>query len=134
MIASWVALFSLAGLALNMAFSQSMHQPDWSLSLLLAALLAHRGAWVWVLPASGFHDLIFYWNIWGSLPWLVAIPLLLPQLDEHLGPGLPQRIVLMLFCSLSLLKLGWSGLDWLMTLTLCIPIWFNLANYYARSA
>jgi len=134
MIATWVLLLSLGGLALNMAFSQSMVQPDWTLSLLLAVLLAHRSSWAWVLPATGFHDLVFYWNIWGSLPWLIAIPLLLPQLDERLGPGLPQRFVLMLFCSLSLLLQDWSVLAWLLTLALCIPVWFNLANHYARSA
>ncbi|HXH72080.1 MAG TPA: hypothetical protein VNI58_04620 [Mariprofundaceae bacterium] len=134
MIAAWILLLSLGGLALNLAFSQSMAQPDWTLSLLLAALLAHRGSWVWVLPATGFHDAVFYWTIWGNLPWLVVIPLLLPHLDERLGPGLPQRLTLLILTSLPMLFLGWSTLAWLLTLGLCVPVWFNLANVYARSA
>jgi len=134
MIAAWVLLLSLGGVALNMAFAQSMAQPDWSLALLLAALLAHRGAWTWVLPAMAFHDIVFYWTLWGNFPWLAAIPLLLPHLDERLGPGLPQRLTLMVACSLPMLSLNWSITAWLLTLACCIPIWFNLANHYARSA
>jgi len=45
----WILLLSVFGLVLNLAFAESLIQPDWSLGLLLGALLAHRGYWPWVL-------------------------------------------------------------------------------------
>lgn len=134
MIPVWVLAASLVGMAFNLAFAQILPQPDWSLALLLAALLAHRGAWVWVLPGACVHDAVLYWSLWGCLPFLALIPLMLPHLDYRLGPGLPQRLLMLLLATIPVFSHGWGMSAWLLTLGLCMPLWFQLAKYYEQAA
>jgi len=134
MIPAWILGLSAVGMALNLAFAQILPQPDWSLALLLAALLAHRGTWIWVLPGTFIHDAVLYWSVWGCLPFMALIPLLLPHVDYRLGPGLPQRVLMLMVATLPMLSQNWSIGAWLMTLGLCLPVWFVLAQKYEQAA
>lgn len=122
---------SLTGLALSLA-TGGILQPDWSLALLLATLLAQRGTWWWVLPALLLHDLALYWTPWGVFPLACLLPGILVKLDEEIGPGLPQRLVMLLFVSMPMLMHGSGTMQWILTLMLCIPIWHLLVRIYDR--
>ena len=122
---------SVTGIALSLA-TGGILQPDWSLALLLAALLARRGTWMWVLPALLLHDLALYWTPWGVFPLACLLPAILMRLDEDIGPGLPQRFVMLFFVSLPMLVHGAGFMQWVLTLMLCIPIWHLLARIYDR--
>ena len=131
-IATIIPLLAMLGISLNLAFANALSQPDWALALLLASLLAHRNNWLWVLPCVLIHDLILYWSF-GSIVLIMAmIPLAMIYLDHHLGAGLPQRVVLMLAAIVALPTLGWSLQACLLTLCLCIPIWYVLTRQYAQ--
>jgi hypothetical protein len=122
---------AVIGLALSLA-TGGILQPDWSLALLLAALLARRGSWMWALPALLLHDLALYWTPWGVFPLACLLPAILMRLDEEIGPGLPQRLVMLFFVSLPMLVHGAGLMQWTLTLMLCIPIWHLLAHIYDR--
>ena len=122
---------SVTGLALSLA-TGGILQPDWSLALLLASLLARRGTWMWVLPALLLHDLALYWTPWGVFPLACLLPGILMRLDEEIGPGLPQRLVMLFIVSLPMLVHGAGFMQWVLTLMLCIPIWHLLARIYDR--
>ena len=107
-------------------------QPDWSLSILLAAMLTHRGNWLWVLPGIMVHDVALYWTILGVSPVALLLPALLIYSDRQLGPALPQRILLMFICSLPILWLGAHFGQWLLTLLLCVPLWYMMASWHER--
>ena len=124
-------LLAWLGSSFNLAFASSMIQPDWGLALLLGSLLAHRGNWVWVLPGVAVHDLILHWSLWASLPAVAIIPVALIYLDEHLGEGLPQRMLLLLLASSCMVIWGWSMAAWLLTICLTIAIWYMLTKQYA---
>ncbi|MDX8392231.1 MAG: hypothetical protein R8K53_06665 [Mariprofundaceae bacterium] len=124
-------LSALTGMALSLA-SGGIMQPDWSLAILLAALLAKRTAWPWVLPAILLHDLTLYWSPWGVFPIACVIPLLLLRLDAQIGPGLPQRIGMLMLASLPMLAHGAGTIQWLLTMLLCIPIWHAVAHFHDR--
>ena len=132
MIAVTIASLALFGISLNLAFSSALQQPDWALALLLASLLARRLNWVWVLPCTLIHDLIFYWSFSMSFVLIALLPLAMIYFDQHLGAGLPQRLLLMLLTLLSLLQSGWSLMACLLTLCLCVPIWYLLTRSYAQ--
>ncbi|NWF35439.1 hypothetical protein [Mariprofundus sp. KV] len=132
MIGFTVASLALLGLSLNLAFSTSLTQPDWALALLLAGILARRHNWVWVLPGIVLHDLVLYWSVGLSSAVIALIPLAMIYFDQHLGAGLPQRIVLMTLATLSLLHWGWDATALLLTLALCVPIWHLLTGLYAQ--
>lgn len=132
MIGLAIASLALLGLSLNLAFSTSLTQPDWALALLLAALLARRHNWVWVLPCIVLHDLVLHWSVGLSAVVVALIPLAMIYFDQHLGAGLPQRIVLMILASISLLYWGWAATALLLTLCLCVPIWHLLTGLYAQ--
>jgi len=134
MIAITIALLSLLGLSLNLAFASTLMQPDWALALLLASLLAHRHNWVWVLPGVLIHDVVLYWSFSASFLTMAIFPLAMIYLDQHLGSGLPQRLALMLVAVLSLLWPGWGLSAALLTLCLCIPVWHVLTRRYAQQA
>ncbi len=134
MIALPLLLLAVAGMALNLGFSQPLAQPDWAMAVFLAAVLAHRGAWLWVAPGALAHDLIFYQSPWGLLPWVLAFPWLMAHLDFRLGPGLPQRVALMLLGLMPAWWYGWQGMSWWFTMLCVIPLWYYLAEYYARRA
>ncbi|MFQ5519160.1 MAG: hypothetical protein ACE5E3_04070, partial [Mariprofundus sp.] len=95
MIAIIIPLLALFGISLNLAFSSSLTQPDWALALLLASLLAHRNNWVWVLPCILIHDVLLYWSFGISFIIVAMIPLAMIYLDQHLGAGIPQRLLLL---------------------------------------
>ncbi|MDQ6996382.1 MAG: hypothetical protein Q9M82_02850 [Mariprofundus sp.] len=135
MIAIMIAVLALLGISLNLAFAGTLMQPDWALALLLASLLAHRHNWVWVLPGALIHDVVLYWSFSLSFIIMALLPLAMIYLDQHLGAGLPQRLVLMLAAVLlSLLWPGWGLPASLLTLCLCIPIWHVLTRQYAQQA
>lgn len=132
MIAFIVLILAFFGISMNLAFSSSLTQPDWALALLLASLLAHRNNWIWVLPGALLHDVILHWTFAAFLPALAIIPFAMIYFDQHLGVGLPQRLILMLLAILLLLPWGWSLQACLLTLCICIPIWHLLTKQYAH--
>jgi len=134
MIAIAMLLLAVLGISLNLAFAGVLMQPDWALALLLASLLAHRHNWGWVLPAVLVHDVIFYGSLNINFIIMGILPLGMIYLDQHLGAGLPQRLMLMLTVVLGLLWPGWSVSACLLTLCLCIPIWHLLTRQYAQQA
>lgn len=132
MIPAAIVLLTLLGLSLNLAFSPSLTQPDWALALLLASLLARRHNWIWVLPAIFLHDIVLHWSVGMSFALAAVIPLAMIYFDQHLGAGLPQRVMLMLIGVLSLFGWGWGMSAVIMTLCLCVPIWRLLTGLYAQ--
>jgi len=131
-IAIVIPVFALFGLSLNLAFSNVMAQPDWALALLLASILAHRNNWIWVLPCALLHDLVLYWSFGMVVIVLALIPLAMIYLDQRLGVGLPQRVLLMLAAVLVLPVSGWSLQACVLTLCLCVPVWYVLTRQYER--
>ncbi|MDQ6970879.1 MAG: hypothetical protein Q9M16_10250 [Mariprofundus sp.] len=129
-----IPVLALFGISLNLAFSNTMSQPDWALALLLASLLAHRHNWIWVLPFVLIHDLVLYWSLGPMLIIMALMPLAMIYLDQHLGAGLPQRVVLMLVVLAVLPLLGWSLQAWFLTLCLCVPVWHVLTRQYEQQA
>lgn len=129
-----VIIAVLLGLSLNLAFSSSLIQPDWALALLLASLLAHRKNWVWVVPCIFLHDMALHWSIGINTLLMALIPPAMVYFDQHLGVGLPQRIMLMCIAVLALLQTGWGSQAMLLTLCLCVPLWHLLARQYAKAA
>lgn len=124
-------ILAVIGMAMSLA-SGGLVQPDWSLAVLLAGLLARHGLWPWLLPAVLVHDLAMYWSPWGAFPIACLLPLFVKSLDAQIGPGLPQRLSSMLLVSLPMLNFG-SGIEqWLLTLLLCIPLWHIVARMYDR--
>jgi len=134
MIALTVTLLSLLGLNMNLAFSSSLIQPDWAMALLLASLLAQRHNWLWALPVILLHDAILYWSPAASFMALAVIPLAMIYFDQHLGAGLPQRLLLLLLALLAMLVDGWTLQASLLTLCLCVPVWHVLTRQYAQQA
>ncbi len=132
MIALMITALALLGISLNLAFANALMQPDWALALLLASLLAQRHNWVWVLPCMLIHDLVLFWSFSSSFFIMALLPLAVIYLDQHLGAGLPQRLALMLVAVLSLLWPGWGLVTCLLTLCLCIPVWYMLTRRYAQ--
>ncbi|MFQ5355664.1 MAG: hypothetical protein ACE5DY_04085 [Mariprofundaceae bacterium] len=126
--------FSIIGIILSLLIGGVITQPDWSLSILLAAMLAHRGSWLWALPGVLLHDIALYWTVFGVLPVVAFLPMMLIYTDQQLGPALPQRIVLMLFSCLPILWLGADVFQWLLTALLCIPLWYLLVMWYGQAA
>ncbi len=124
-------ILSLAGIAMNLAFGGVAIQPDWAFAALLAAILAHRGNWVWALPVDAVHDLALHWSLFATLPALALVPLAMMELDRRLGPGLPQRVFLALAASMALPHAGWSLPAWLLTLLLIMPLWRHRADRHA---
>jgi len=134
MIPPLVLLISIIGLLLNLSLAGLVVLPDLSAAMLLAAILAHRGNWIWALPGFGIHDLTLHWSIFATLPYAAIIPVLLALSDVRLGPGLPQRVVLMVIGLIPLLYAGWSLSQWILTVMFCVLIWHITAMAYARSA
>ncbi len=130
----FVLLACLLGILVNISFAGTSVQPDWSLALLTAAILAHRGNWIWVSIATAIHDLIFYWSPLMSLPWILAAPFIIAWSDEQIGPSLIQRSLVMVMVLLSLLWSGWGIVSCLLTALLCISIWYAMVRFYAQSA
>jgi len=124
-------VLATVGVALSLA-SGGLLQPDWSLAILLAALLARHSLWPWVLPSLLVHDLALYWTPWGVFPLACLIPSIVRNLDEQIGPGLPQRMAMLLIVSLPMLHYGAGTMQWLLTLLLCMPLWHALARMYDR--
>jgi len=124
-------LFAAIGLALSLA-TGGLLQPDWSLALLLAALLARHSLWPWVLPALLVHDLTLYWTPWGVFPLACLLPPIVLSLDDQIGPGLPQRMAMLWVVTLPMLHYGAGISQWLLTLLLCMPIWHAMARMYDR--
>lgn len=127
-------LGGLAGIIFNLGFSGIFLQPDWSLSLLLAALLAHRGNWLWVSLATGIHDLILHWSVFISLPWVLLTPIIIAWSDAQIGPSLLQRVFALLLVISSLFFAGWGLAPCLLTLLLCLVFWHLIARLYVQPA
>lgn len=124
-----MSALALTGMGLSLA-SGGMLQPDWALAILLAWLLAHRKAWPWALPLLLLHDLTLYWSPWGEFPLACLLPLLLMAIDDQIGPGLPQRIMMLLLVSAPALIWHAGIMQWLLTLMVCIVVWHMLARVY----
>ncbi len=127
-------IIALLGMALNLAFSHVLVQPDWALAILTGTVLAHRGAWLWAAPLASVHDLLFFDSLWGLLPVVLVVPLALPYLDFHLGPALPQRFVFMLLALAPMIMFGVPLASCMLTAACLIPFWHFMAGYYARRA
>jgi len=134
MIAPFILLLSLLGIMLNLSLTGLVVQPDWGAALLLAAMLAQRGNWVWALPGFWVHDLVLHWSFLVCFPVVALIPFFLEKADERIGPGLPQRVVLMFAGLFPLLWFGWSFSQWLLTMMVCTFAWYFIASPYAKSA
>lgn len=134
MIPPLVLLISLFGIMLNLGLAGVVAQPDWSAALLLAALLAQRGNWTWVLPGFWIHDLVLHWSSLVCLPAVALLPFLLAHSDARLGAALPQRVVFMFIGLLPLLWSGWTFQQWLLTLMVCLTSWHFFARNYAQAA
>jgi len=126
--ASLILLACLVGIMLTLAASPLLVQPDWCLALLLASLLARRMSWTWVLPAAVAHDIALYWSALVTFPLIALIPPLLAYIDSAIGPGLPQRVILLLAASMPLLWHGGGFMPWLLTVLLAIPLWYSLVH------
>jgi len=124
----------LIGIIFNLGFSGILVQPDWSLALLLAALLAHRGNWLWVSCATGIHDLILHWSVFISLPWILLTPIIITWSDAQIGSSLLQRVFAMLLVISSLYIAGWDLTSCLLTLLLCLVSWHLIARLYVQPA
>jgi len=122
---------ALCGMVLSLV-SGGMMQPDWSLAILLGALLARRSNWPWVLPAVLVHDLMLYWTAWGAFPAACLLPLLLARLDSQIGAGLPQRLAMLIFVTSPMLAYGSGFMQWVLTMLCCIPIWHIAAHLHDR--
>lgn len=129
-----IVISAIGGMGASLALTGQVAQPDWALALLLATLLARRNSWPWVLPCILVHDLVLYWNPMGTFPFAALSPFLLASSDAQLGPALPQRIAIMLFVSIGMLWQGAFVTTWILTLMLCVPIWYGLAGVYERYA
>lgn len=130
MIPPVILLLCIAGVVCNLAFSGLAMQPDWSLALLLASVLAHRGNWIWALPATFVHDLSLQWSVWMCVPFMALTPALMAMLDFQAGPGLPQRFFVLLMNTIPLLYWGWGFDTWLLTVLLCLPVWYILVRHH----
>jgi len=128
-----ILAISFLAILLSLTMASTAIQPDWSLALLLAAMLSHRGNWLWVLPGIMIHDMALYWTILGVFPAALALPGLLIYSDRQLGPGLPQRIFLMVLCCAPMLWLGAHFSQWLLTLLLCTSLWYLMADWHDRN-
>jgi hypothetical protein len=124
----------LIGIIFNLGFSGVFLQPDWSLALLLATLLAHRGNWLYVALATGVHDLILHWSLFISLPWILIVPVIITWSDAQIGASLLQRVFAMLVVISSLFFAGWSLASCLLTLLLCLVLWHFIARLYVQPA
>ncbi|HCS12755.1 MAG: hypothetical protein COS82_08325 [Zetaproteobacteria bacterium CG06_land_8_20_14_3_00_59_53] len=124
-------MLAAVGLALSLA-TGGLLQPDWALAVLLAALLARHSLWPWILPALLVHDLALYWTPWGVFPLACLLPAIVLSLDDQIGPGLPQRMGMLLIVSLPMLQYGSGVMQWVLTLLLCAPLWHVLARIYDR--
>jgi len=132
MTVSIILIMWLVGMVLNLSFSGVLVQPDWGLAVLLAALLAHRGNWVWVIPAVWVHDLVFHWTSFVCLPWMILAPVLVAWSDAQIGPSLWQRMMAMLVVVAPLLSWGWSMAATILTLLVCLSMWSMMAKLYAE--
>jgi len=129
-----ILLISLFGIMLNLSLAGLVEQPDWSVAFLLAALLAQRSNWPWVLPGIWVHDLALHWSSLVCLPVVSMLPFLLSRSDSRLGAGLPQRVAFMFAGLLPLLWSGWTFQQWLLTLMLCLFSWYWIARNYVQPA
>lgn len=130
MIPPLILLLCIAGITCNLAFSGLAVQPDWSLALLVASMLAHRGNWIWALPGAFVHDLALQWSVWMIVPFLALMPALMAMLDFQAGPGLPQRFFVLMLTTIPLLYWGWGFDAWLLTVLLCLSVWYILARHH----
>ena len=130
MIPPLILLLCIVGIVSNLGFAGLIVQPDWSLALLLASVLVHRGNWVWALPGVLGHDLALQWSVWMCLPFVAAAPALMALADMQAGPGLPQRIFVLLMATMPLLYWDWGFAAWLLTVLLCLSIWYILARHH----
>ncbi len=121
-------LLAISGLALNLAAGGAGAQPDWSLALFAAPLLARRHAWPWTLPGLLIHDLALYWSPWGAFPLACLYPWAIARLDAQIGAGLPQRLAMMMILTMPMLGHGWTFSSWLLTMACCAPIWHGLVE------
>jgi len=132
--APFVLLLSLLGIMLNLGLAGLVIQPDWSAALLLASILAQRSNWVWALPGFWVHDLALHWSSLVCFPVVALIPFFLAKADERLGPGRPQRVLLMFAGLFPLLWIGWSLPQWLLTMMICTFAWYFIARPNVKPA
>lgn len=131
MFVAWVALLSLTGVVVNQSFAGLFLQPDWGLAILLAALLSHPKHWPWLLVLAALHDLILYWSIWVSFPWLCLNLLVLSYFDKELGPAIWPRFACMIAACLPLMYIGGGFNQVVLTCLVCIPLWHIAGKRHA---
>jgi len=123
MLVSSVLLVAFVGLIINLSFSGSGVQPDWSFSILLAMLLSKRKTWIWVLPSIGIHDLFLYWSATVMVPTFILVATVLFYSDKRLGLGQQQRWACLFICTFPLIHSGMALLNVLLTLTVTVCLW-----------
>lgn len=123
-------LATFIGVILNLAFASIIVQPDWSMAVLLAAVLAHRGNWPYVALGTGIHDFVLHWSLFACLPWILLTPALIAWSDAQIGANLLQRWFAMLLVISSLFFAGWGLMSCLLTLLLCLVLWHIIARFY----
>ena len=127
-------LLAVIGIIFNLSFASSIMQPDWALAFLLAAILAHRQHWRWVLPMILIHDFALFWNGLAIFPWIVLAPLLLIWSDAQLGPAVPQRTAILTFVTVPMLWLNWPAEAWVLTWLLSFCAWYLMTQVRLESA
>jgi len=133
MLISWILLSATVGVFFNLSFAGMMVQPDWSLAILVGTLLHNRHAWFWILPYVMFHDLVLYWSLWVTFPYVLVTVMLIFYVDHRLAPGQPQRWFGLVLCCTALLFVGVDIWTWLLTLTLSIAVWSRLPSERERA-
>ncbi|MDX8411202.1 MAG: hypothetical protein R8K46_04920 [Mariprofundaceae bacterium] len=127
-----VCIAMVAGFCLIVSWAMGgiVRQPDWAYALLLAALLARRRNWPWILPCVLVHDAMLYWTVLGCLPVMAVLPYFIGKIDQQLGAGVPQRLVVLGIGVTPLLWLSHDVGQWLLTALLIVPLWFMLVRGY----
>ncbi|MDQ6961087.1 MAG: hypothetical protein Q9M28_00960 [Mariprofundaceae bacterium] len=131
MFVARIAFLSLLGVVINQSFAGLFLQPDWALAIVLAALFTHSQHWPWLLLIAALHDLILYWSIWASFPWLCLSLLVLWYVDKELGPAVAPRFACMIASCLPLMYMGGGLMQVLLTCLVCIPMWHIAGKQYA---
>ncbi|MDX8413480.1 MAG: hypothetical protein R8J85_05275 [Mariprofundales bacterium] len=119
------SLLAIAGIIINMSIPETMIAPDISGSLLIAAIVARRRHWPWVLPLFVLHDMMLYWSPFPPTPLFVLLAMVLvTQIDLRLGAALPQRIMMIAIAHIPMALEGVPLQSIALSLLLTFALWY----------
>jgi len=119
------SLLALAGIIINMSIPATVIAPDIAGSLLIAAIVARRRHWPWVLPLLMLHDMVLYWSVFPPTLLFVLLGLLLiTQIDLRLGAALPQRIMMIIIAHIPM------GLERVTLQSIALSLLLTFALWY----